>query len=91
MLHFEAYYMKVILYNMVFMFKFYTIKSTVYQLMVILSINVLDLVTSDDEISNFKRRSERKIRDVFRVLKKVTVVEMVTEYRIVDDVVQTKI
>ena len=43
---------------------------------------VLDLVTSDDEMSDFKRRSERKIRDVFRVAKKGTVVEMVTEYRI---------
>ena len=46
---------------------------------------VLDLVTSDDEIRDFKRRSERKIREVFRVAKKGTVVELVTEYRIVDD------
>ena len=52
---------------------------------------VLDLVTSNDEISNFKRRSERNIRDVFRVGKKGTVVEMVTEYRIIDDFVYTKI
>ena len=52
---------------------------------------VLDLVTSDGEINDFKRRSERKILDVFRVAKKGTVVEMVTEYRIVDDVVQTTI
>ena len=52
---------------------------------------VLDLITSDDEIRDFKRRSERKIREVFRVAKKGTVVELMTEYRIVDDVVQTTI
>ena len=52
---------------------------------------VLDLVTSDDDIGNFNKRSKQKIRDVFRVTKKGTVVGMVTEYCIVDDAVQTTI
>ena len=40
---------------------------------------VLDLVMSDDEINDFKRRSKREMCDVFRVTKKGTLVEKLTE------------
>lgn len=47
--------------------------------------SILDLVSTGDDISQFSARSDQKIRDVLRVLKKGVMVKKVTEYKLVVD------
>ena len=47
--------------------------------------NVLDLITLDDENIEFKKRSNMKMWDMFKVTKKGVVVKKVTNYCLVDD------
>ena len=44
---------------------------------------ILDLLSTKDEVAEFKKRAEMKVRDVVRVAKKGVAVEEVTEYRLV--------
>ena len=44
---------------------------------------ILELLSSKDEVAKFKKRAEMKVRDVVRVVKKGVAVEEMNEYRFV--------